>query len=197
MKKYSRLFVKRKGAKQMSQIKPLKELLQDSKEHSIFTIAQYMENHIAENWQIILENNHNQLMDAYLKAGDIAYGTYLNLLYLTVHQQLKQSELRPDPRLPGDFNISREWGANEEGTDQQRWMWSTIHRIEDGVPLGTIVTIVFHDHTQFRLPKSPQIIGLSETSQEEVVATLSQRSVDFKNALEFKIKYAKYLENQN
>jgi hypothetical protein len=59
------------------------------------------------------------------------------------------------------------------GTDQQRWMWSTIRGMEDGEPLGTIVTIVFHDHTQFRIPRSPQIIALLETSKETIVEALS------------------------
>ncbi|MXQ55318.1 DUF6022 family protein [Shimazuella alba] len=175
----------------------LKELLEENKKDTIFTIAQFIEKHIAENWQIILKKNHDQLMDAYHKAGDMAYGTYLNLLYLTIHQQLKEAKLNPHPRLPGDFDISREWGQNAEGTDQQRWMWSTIHQIKTGEPIGTIVTIVFHDHTQFRLPRSPQIIGLTETTKDTIVEVLSQQSNDFKHALEFTVEYAKYLENQN
>jgi hypothetical protein len=101
--------------------------------------------------------------------------------------------LRPKPRFPGDFNISREWGTKEE-TDQQRWMWSIIESTE-GKSLGTIVTITFHDHTQFRVPQKPQIIALTETSKEAVVEALSHRSADFKNALEFKIEYEEYLRS--
>jgi hypothetical protein len=189
-----KLFINEKGVLQMQS---LKELLEENKKDTIFTIAQFIEKHIAENWQTILKKNHDQLMDAYHKAGDMAYGTYLNLLYLTIHQQLKEAKLNPHPRLPGDFDISREWGQNAEGTDQQRWMWSTIHQIETGEPIGTIVTIVFHDHTQFRLPRSPQIIGLTETTKDTIVEVLSQQSNDFKHALEFTVEYAKYLENQN
>ncbi len=62
-----------------------------------------------------------------------------------------------------------------------------------GEEIGTIVTIIFHDHTQFRLPRQPQIIALAQTSKDAVVEVLSDRSTDFKNALEFQIEYAEYL----
>jgi hypothetical protein len=61
--------------------------------------------------------------------------------------------------------------------------------------LGTIVTITFHDHTQFRVPQKPQIIALTQTSKEAVVEALSHRCADFKNALEFKIEYEEYLRS--
>ncbi|HXV98187.1 MAG TPA: DUF6022 family protein [Anaerolineae bacterium] len=165
----------------------------DNKERDIHAIGRYIQAHIAENWQVVLETRHDKLLDAYNRAGDMAYGTYLDLLFRPVHKQLKQAGLRPKPRLPGDFDISREWGRLDE-TDQQRWMWSTIHSIE-GEALGTIVTIVFHDHTQFRIPRQPQIIALAETSQQAVVEALSRRSADFKNAREAKIEIAEYLRS--
>jgi hypothetical protein len=77
-------------------------------------------------------------------------------------------------------------------------MWSTLHSTE-GEALGTIVIIVFHDHTRFRIPRRPQIIALIETGQAAVVEALSQRSTDFKHAREAKIEIAEYLrslENQ-
>jgi hypothetical protein len=121
----------------------------------------------------------------------MAYGTYLTLLFRPIHRQLKLAGLTPKPRFPGDFNISREWGVADE-TDQQRWMWSTVVAA-DGTALGTIVTVVFHDHTQFRLPRPPQIIALAETGKEAVIAVLSQRSDDFRNAREATIEIAEYL----
>ncbi len=63
-----------------------------------------------------------------------------------------------------------------------------------GKALGTIVTIIFHDHT-VSPPRQPQAIALTETSKEAVVEALSQRSTDFKNALEFQIEYAEYLQS--
>jgi hypothetical protein len=168
-------------------------VLSGNKESDIHALARYIEDHIAENWQTILQTKHDKLLHAYNRAGDMAYGTYLDLLFRPVHKQLKQAGLRPEPRLPGDFDISREWGRMDE-TDQQRWMWSTIYSTE-GESLGTIVTIVFHDHTQFRLPRQPQVIALTETSQEAVVEALSHRSTDFKNAREAKIEIAEYLRS--
>jgi hypothetical protein len=177
----------------MNETKPLKEFLQERKESSIAAIAQYIEDHIAENWQSLFENNRDKLMQAYNEAGDRAYGTYLHLLFLSVHKELNEAGLRAEPRLPGDFGISREWGNTE---DRQRWMWSTIFSMNE-VPLGTIVTIVFHDHTQFRVPRQPEIIALLETHKEDVVEALSFRSIDFKQAREFKIEYEEYVQNQH
>ncbi|GET35814.1 DUF6022 family protein [Microseira wollei] len=171
----------------------LQEFLAANQQRDILAIAQYIEAHIALNWQTLIHKNIDKLVGVFNKAGDMAYGMYLGWLFLPIHKQLKQAQLRPEPRFPGDFNISREWG-NQEQTDQQRWMWSTIESAE-GKSLGTIVTITFHDHTQFRIPQKPQIIALTETSKEAVVETLSQRSADFKNALEFQIEYADYLRN--
>jgi hypothetical protein len=168
-------------------------ILSGNKERDIHVVGRYIERHIAENWQTLLQKNIDKLLDAYNRAGDMAYGTYLNLLFRPVHKQLKQAGLRPKPRLPGNFNISREWGRMDE-SDQQRWMWSAIHSVE-GEPLGTIVTITFHDHTQFRLPRQPQVIVLTETSKEAVVEALSHRSADFKNAREAKIEIEEYMRS--
>lgn len=178
----------------MNQIKPLKEFLEESNGYRIDAIAQYMENYVAENWQSVLESNRAKLLDAYSKAGDMAYGTYLHLLFLPAHKQLAEAGLHPEPRLPGDFDISREWG-NEDQSDQQRWMWSTLHSGE-GDSVGTIVTVVFHDHTQFRIPRQPHIIALRETSKEEIIAALSERSEDFRQAREFTVEYEEYLKSQ-
>lgn len=171
----------------------LQEFMVENQKRDIFAIAQYIEAHIALNWQTLIHKNIDKLVGVFNKAGDMAYGMYLGWLFLPVHKQLKQAQLHPEPRFPGDFNISREWG-NQEQTDQQRWMWSTIESTA-GKSLGTIVTITFHDHTQFRIPQKPQIIALTETTKEAVVEALSQRSVDFKNALEFQIEYADYLRS--
>lgn len=172
----------------------LQEFFAENNKSDIFTLAQYIEGHITENWQILLQKHSDKLLRAFNKAGDMAYGAYLNFLFLPVHKQLKKAGLRPVPRFPGDFQISREWGTQEE-TDQQRWMWSTIESTA-GESLGTIVTITFHDHTQFRVPQKPQIIALTETSKEAVVEALSHRCADFKNALEFKIEYEEYLRSE-
>ncbi len=180
----------------------LQEFLAENKNSDIFAIAkrccvaqiaQYIDNHIALNWQTLLQKNSDRLLDAFNRVGDMAYGAYCYKLFRPVHKQLKQAGLRPLPWFPGDFSISREWD-NADESDQQRWMWSTIASIE-GESLGTIVTIVFHDHNQFRLPRQPEVIALTETSKEGVVEALSERSADFKNAREFKIEYEEYLRS--
>lgn len=177
----------------MSRVKALREYLAAGQDGDIFALARYIEGHIAENWQALFLQNEGKLLDAYNRAGDMAYGTYLNLLFRPVHRQLKQAGLLPAPKLPGDFEISREWGIPEE-TDQQRWMWSAITSA-GGVPLGTVVTVVFHDHTQFRLPRQPQILALTETGEGAVVEALSRRSTDFAQAREARIEIEEYLRS--
>jgi hypothetical protein len=159
----------------------------------IFELGREIEAHIVENWEKLLEKNQAKLLDAYERAGDMAYGTYLDLLFRPVHKQFRKAGIRPKPRLPGNFDISREWGV-PEANDEQRWMWSTIVGA-DGEPMGTLVTIVYHDHTQFRIPRQPQLIALAETGKEAVVEALSQRSEEFKNALEFTIEYELYMKS--
>lgn len=159
----------------------------------IFALGREIEAHIAANWQKALEQNQEKLLDAYARAGDMAYGTYLNLLFLPIHRRLREAGMKAKPRLPGDFDISREWGVPEQN-DEQRWMWSTILD-PDGKPIGTIATITYHDHTQYRLPRQPGVIALAEVGKEAVVEALSQRSEDFRNALEFTLEYERYLKS--
>jgi Family of unknown function (DUF6022) len=173
----------------------LLEFLAENKNDDIFAISQYIESHIEENWQILLEKHQDKLLRAFERAGDMAYGAYLNFLFRPIHTQLKQINLYPEPRLPGDFSISREWG-NKEETNQQRWMWSTIKSTKGNL-LGTIVTITFHDHNEFRIPQKPGIIALSQTDKDAVVEAISWRSVDFQKAREFQVEYEEYLQNRS
>ena len=177
----------------MKPMKPLKDFLEEHQDHPIEAIGSYISEYIEHNWQTVLTVNQEKLMRAYNEGGDAAYGTFLNLLFLPIHRQLKELEIRPEPKFPGEFDISREWGS-QEGTDQQRWMWSTVYSPEQE-RLGTIVTVVYHDHTQFRVPRQPRIIALQETEKEEVVAALSLKSPNFKEALEFTVEYEAYLRN--
>jgi hypothetical protein len=157
----------------------------------IFALAQEFDAYIQANAQQVLEKHHAKLMEAYAEAGDNAYGTYLTLLLRPIHRRLKEVGLKPKPRLPGDFNLSREWGVPTED-DEQRWMWSTLLGV-DGAPIGTLVTITYHDHTQFRLPRPPHLFALAEVGKEAVVEALSARSEQFKHALPFTEEYELYL----
>ena len=91
----------------------------------IFALAEEFESTIAATWEKVLQKNAAKLKDAYERGGDMAYGTYLDSLFRPIHKRLRELGLKVKPRLPGDFNISREWGVPDE-TDQQRWMWSTV-----------------------------------------------------------------------
>jgi Family of unknown function (DUF6022) len=73
-------------------------------------------------------------------------------------------------------------------------MWSTVQTVTDET-LGTLVVIVYHDHTMFRIPKKPEILSLEEVGKEAVVKALSERSSDFAAAQEASIEIATYLEN--
>lgn len=157
----------------------------------IFAIGREIEAYVAVEWESILAENRDKLADAYARAGDMAYGTYLDLLFRPVHRWMRESGLRAEPRLPGDFEISREWGRADE-TDQQRWMWSTVFSA-DGEALGTLVTLTHHDHTGFRLPRAPGILALAETGTGAVVDALSARSPEFSAAREASIEIAEYL----
>jgi len=86
----------------------------------------------------------------YAEIGDSVYGLYGDRLFKPVHAQFKQVDLRAMPRLPGKFDIPREWGEDE--SDRQRWMWSKIVTTQ-GESVGIIVTVFFHDHLQIRIPR--------------------------------------------
>jgi uncharacterized protein DUF6022 len=45
------------------------------------------------------------------------------------------------------------------------------------MPLGTLVTCVFHDHTRFRIPHPPGTIALEETETPAILEALSHASV--------------------
>lgn len=181
----------------MNQNQSLQHALESSNDAPIETIRRFIEKHVNENWKLVIETRRAKLMDAYFRAGDMAYGTYGEYLFRPVHQELKRAGLRPIPNLPGTFDISREWG-NADQTDQQRWMWSAIRTL-DGTPLGTIVIVFYHDHSHFRVPRKPKVIALTETTKQDVIRALSRRSRNFKNAREASIEIAEYLaslENQ-
>ena len=163
----------------------------------IFAVGQFLEDHVTANWDVILTEKKAQLNHAFATAGEPAYGTYLNFLYHKIHSQLKDAGLRVSTRLPGDMSISREWGTNSRETDQYRCMWSTLYELDTDEPLGTIVTVLPHDHTQFRVPTKPPVFALAETTKDEVVATLSKRfaAFDFANLPEFHVYIAQLRAN--
>jgi hypothetical protein len=160
----------------------------------IQALAQGIDQYLQAHWQVILNQHTTKLADAYARGGDMAYGTYLGLLLRPVHRAMKDAGLQAKPQLPGDFEISREWG-NADETEQERWMWSTIHEA-DNTSIGTLVTVVYHDHTRFYVPQAPTVFALCETDKKAIITELSRRSADFRQAREAHIEIAEYLKLQ-
>ena len=92
----------------------------------IFALGAWIDAQLGEHWQDVQDAHREKLADAYSRAGDAAFGTYLNLLLRGVKRRLREAGLKTAPPLPGDFGISREWG-NADETDNERWMWSAVH----------------------------------------------------------------------
>jgi Family of unknown function (DUF6022) len=144
---------------------------------------------IASHWQTILNANSRRLTEAFVRAGDKAYGTYLGLLLRPVMRALAEADLAVYPRLPGSFPDSREWGNGDE-SEQQRWFWSSVTRLGDDHRLGTIVTVVHHDHQRFRLPYRPRVFGIDAVGIDAVEAALCRHSADFAAAAPFRLVQA-------
>lgn len=157
--------------------------------HDIFTIGQAIQQHVDAQWEAIFQQVKPEMVARYDEIGDGVYGIYGAHLFRDVHAQLKAMGLRAAPRLPGNFNSSREWGDDE--SNRQRWMWSKISTTA-GEAIGTIATGFYHDHIEIRIPRPFKIIALTETSKREVERALSELMPEFKQALEARIEYAAY-----
>ncbi|WP_064014259.1 DUF6022 family protein [Deinococcus puniceus] len=160
----------------------------------IHRLAAWADAHLEAHWQGVLTEYRDKLDTAYAKAGDMAYGTYQHLLFRPIKRALREAGFGTQPALPGDFGHSREWG-NADETHQERWIWSVVTG-PDGVPLGTLVHIVPHDHSGFRIPQRPSIFGLPQTELPHIEAALSKLSPDFAAAQSFDEWYAGYLAGQ-
>jgi hypothetical protein len=160
----------------------------------IHALGRYVQEHVDLTWQTLLESRHDHFKKVFGEIGDEAYGAYLEFLFRPVFQSFKAAGLEAVPKLPGEFEISREWGNNVEQTAQQRWMWSTVQKVT-GETLGTLTVIVYHDHTMFRIPKQPEILSLEEVGKEAVVRALSERSSDFAGAQEASVEIEAYLKS--
>ena len=82
--------------------------------HEIEVLGLWPDAHLAAQWQHVLTAHAAKLADAYARAGDAAYGTYLNLLLRAAKRKLRAAGFRAEPPLPGDFGASREWGNADE-----------------------------------------------------------------------------------
>ena len=168
--------------------------LSDLERTNIAALGAFVNAQINAHWQGILERESATLERLFATEGDAAYGVFQKRLFTPIKRSLEAAGLKAVPGLPGNFGSSREWG-NEAETHQQRWMWSVIQTLS-GEAQGTLVNVIHHDHTAFRVPHQPEVIALFETGKKAVEAALSSRSSDFAAALESTVWYAQYLESQ-
>lgn len=167
----------------------LQAFFSESGRSDIHAIAQYIQRYVDEQWETVYQNTRDEMVKRYDEIGDSVYGIYGSRLFRHIHDQLRDMGLRATPRLPGNFESSREWGPED---DRQRWMWSKI-ATKDDEAIGTIVVAFYHDHYQIRIPRPFKIIALEATGKRDVVKALSSLSADFREAREAKIEIAEYL----
>jgi hypothetical protein len=170
----------------------LQTLFESQGGRDIHAIARYIQQHVDQQWETVFQQYRDKMLAAYDDIGEAVYGMYGLYLFRPVHAQFKQVGLKATPRLPGNLDRSREWGSED---DRQRWMWSKLTSTEDGQPIGTLVTVYYHDHIVVRVPRAPRIICLEVVHKAEVIAVLSAHSVDFSQALDARAEYALYLQS--
>jgi Family of unknown function (DUF6022) len=137
---------------------------------TIYILGDYARLHIADQWQQVLQTNQERLQELFDNAGEgAAYGTYAQQLFKPIGQQLKLNGFSSTSSFPGTLVTSVEWGKPK---GRERWMWSVIEQ-KDTV-LGAIVVCLFHDHTRFRIPKSPDVLALEEVKKAKIIEAISQ-----------------------
>jgi hypothetical protein len=164
----------------------------DAEGSDIFALGRYVQAHVDTHWETVFHAVRETMVARYEELGDGVYGLYGTALFRPIHAQFREAGWRVQPRLPGNFGISREWGGDER--DRQRWMWSKV-TAPDGMAWGTIATGFYHDHCEIRIPRPFRIIALRETTKGEVVKALATQLPEFGNALEANIEYAEYLNS--
>ena len=142
-------------------MKTLGEFLAEKREITIHTLTSYIRQFLREQWQIMVQEHQEELAQTFDKAGEYAYGVFFRMLSQPLQEQLTQAGFLCEPAYPGDFRSAsvEYWGPPEE---RERCLWCVV-KTAKGTPLGTIVTQMFHDHTEFRIPHSPGVFALEET----------------------------------
>lgn len=154
-------------------MRPIEESLSERGEGTIRSLAGYVEGYVQEQWRRVLRESQEDLLRLYDEAGEPAYGSYARKLFRPVREQFEVAGFLSEPRFPGTLSASQEWGPLEEW---ERWMWSVMRRGQ-GAPVGTLVVGLYHDHTRFRVPRAPSVLGLEETD-EDAIAEAILRSAD-------------------
>lgn len=159
----------------------------------IRAIADFVQTTVDRQIDHILPARLEEYQRCFEEIGDLAYGKLNAELFSPTRTAFLTAGLKATPRLPGSFQRSREWG-NADETHQQRWMWSIISM--DGQPIGTLAVGSHHDHTHFRLPRSPEILAVEAVTPGKIVAEIAKSHPQFADELEFRQWYANYLSSQ-
>lgn len=163
----------------------MKEVIEDltAENRTIHTVAAYVQQFVDKYYQQVLDRDIDQLKDIFAQVGEPAYGAFGRALFQPILTKLAQAGIVCENGLPGKLQTSIErWGPPE---DRERCLWSVISDV-DGFPLGAIVTRLFHDHTQFRLPRPPRIFALEETDASVIVTGLSCAHVRLRGGEEYR-----------
>lgn len=157
---------------------------------TVLEIAGQVQQLVDAELSTILPAREAEFQQRFARDGDMAYGALNTELFAPVRLMLKEMEIKATSRLPGDFQTSREWG-NADETHQQRWMWSMLTR--NGGAFGAIAVGSHHDHSCFRLPRPPEIIGLTATTHGQVCRELARLKPDFGTSVPFREWYQQFL----
>jgi Family of unknown function (DUF6022) len=170
----------------------LLELL-STKGRSVYTIVSYLQSYIEEHYQRTLDKNREQFLRIFTQVGEPAYGAFGRALFQPVAEVLSQCGITCKNGLPGNLQTSIErWGPPE---DRERCLWSALCD-SDGATLGTIVTRLFHDHTQFRLPRPPHVFALDETDSSNIFTMLSCASLRIPGGEEYRGAFLQIKDEQ-
>lgn len=143
----------------------MKHLSETLKETTLHVLAAHAQQYIDNQWKPVWERHLEETERIFAKGGDSAYGFYCFKLFQPLAAEIAEAGWVTQPVLPGTFPQSEEhWGPWE---NRERRFWSVIQH-DSGKALGTLITRIFHDHTQLRLPRPPHIYAIHETDPSEI-----------------------------
>lgn len=143
----------------------MNHLSETLKEVTLHVLAAHAQQYIDDQWKLIWERHLAETERIFAKGGDSAYGFYCLKLFQPLAAEIAEAGWVTQPVLPGIFPQSEEhWGPWE---NRERRFWSVIQQ-DNGKALGTLITRIFHDHTQLRLPRPPHIYAIHETDPSEI-----------------------------
>jgi hypothetical protein len=132
------------------------------------TVVAYAQEYLDEHWQTVWQAHLPEIERVYAKSGDSAYAVYSRALFPPLDDELRRAGLTCQPRFPGMFSASWEQGPWQE---RVRRVWCVLHQ-GDGEALGTLVTCLFHDHSQLRIPRAPRVFALEETNPTAIAQAI-------------------------